>query len=497
MSAGPTEYGTNMKSQTGQPKETCLTSSILVEHGSTVQSRNKGEDEPSINGKEDIQSSVDGNPVQEPHHVHPEMPGTCPRKRPSHENEDYMAAKADVYKKHHRRNPANANIMVPSEKNSAKPGLVLHKGNANTDILSPNPISPAHQLKVTNSIPQLMKALPPLPDEAYEDKSHYGPSSTEAEVSTGLLFASSPTGTTAPVESDSGAGLLSSIPSPYDNKSENPSRHEIQPSPSRFKVRLRSSHAAGFHSKWSFESSSVPPRSSSNPIKPRLKLKVSRNRINQKRLIQDGTVVRNDGLRQYNSLLELKNFPQRDILTDRSSFGESLEKQLAQMSVDNRLSNIDEGTMRSPSRQLSDQFDIPYPPSARGIVMASLVTQPKLESELEVLNQQRDSEMTAGFNTLGKRTSFLRPRGTIMAKRRKPKGLSTLCRKDSTLLRSNVARNSSLDDSIIAPSQVDSIRPRRSHKKMRRMRRWASEAKRAVHLYVKRTLDRSRSSDSQ
>ncbi|KAF4951063.1 hypothetical protein FSARC_13009 [Fusarium sarcochroum] len=497
MGTGPTEGGTSMKSQTGEPKTTCLISSILVEHGSTVQSIDKEEDEPSVHGKEDRQGGVDCNPVHELHCVHSEISDTYPRKRHSQEHEDDMAAKSDAYRKHHRRNPANTNIVVPNEKNSAKPGLALHKANANTVILSPNPISPAHQLRVTNSIPQLMKALPPLPDEVYEDKSHYGPSSTEVEVSTRLLFASSPASTSAPVESDPSAGLLSSIPLSYSNNSENPSYHKMQPSPSRFKVRLRSSHATGLHSKWSFESSSVPPISSSNPIKPRLRLKVSRNRMNHKRLIQDGTVVRNGGLRQYNSLLELKDFPQRDVLTDRSSFGEALEKQLAQMSVDNRLSNIDEGPLRSPSRQLSDQFDIPYPPSTGGIVVASLVTQSKLKSELEVLNQQRDSDVTEGFNTLGKRASFLRPRGTLMGKGRKPKGLSTMCRKDPTLLRSNVARNSSLDDSIIAPSQVDSIRPRRSHNKTRRMRRWASEAKRAVRSYVKRTLNRSWSSDSQ
>ncbi|KAK7952118.1 uncharacterized protein PG986_007846 [Apiospora aurea] len=35
---------------------------------------------------------------------------------------------------------------------------------SNTPLISPKPISPARQLKVKNSIPQLMKALPPLPD---------------------------------------------------------------------------------------------------------------------------------------------------------------------------------------------------------------------------------------------------------------------------------------------------------------------------------------------
>ncbi|KAK8114946.1 hypothetical protein PG999_007015 [Apiospora kogelbergensis] len=35
---------------------------------------------------------------------------------------------------------------------------------SNTPLLSPNPISPGRQLKVKNSIPQLMKALPPVPN---------------------------------------------------------------------------------------------------------------------------------------------------------------------------------------------------------------------------------------------------------------------------------------------------------------------------------------------
>ncbi|KAK8048892.1 hypothetical protein PG994_010622 [Apiospora phragmitis] len=35
---------------------------------------------------------------------------------------------------------------------------------SNTSLISPKPISPARQLKVKNSIPQLMKALPPLPN---------------------------------------------------------------------------------------------------------------------------------------------------------------------------------------------------------------------------------------------------------------------------------------------------------------------------------------------
>ncbi|TRX93184.1 hypothetical protein FHL15_006052 [Xylaria flabelliformis] len=64
----------------------------------------------------------------------------------------------------HRRNHAVLRIStttLPREDNEGHPHITPTCSTA--PLVSPKPISPARQLKVKNSIPQLMKALPPLP----------------------------------------------------------------------------------------------------------------------------------------------------------------------------------------------------------------------------------------------------------------------------------------------------------------------------------------------
>ncbi|KAI1639480.1 hypothetical protein F4809DRAFT_638510 [Biscogniauxia mediterranea] len=66
----------------------------------------------------------------------------------------------------HRRNQAVLRISttsLPREDNEGFPHIT--PSCSATPLISPKPISPARQLKVKNSIPQLMKALPPLPGD--------------------------------------------------------------------------------------------------------------------------------------------------------------------------------------------------------------------------------------------------------------------------------------------------------------------------------------------
>ncbi|CAJ2501556.1 Uu.00g044090.m01.CDS01 [Anthostomella pinea] len=67
----------------------------------------------------------------------------------------------------HRRNQAVLRISttgLPREDNEGFPHLT--PSYSTTPLISPKPISPTRQLKVKNSIPQLMKALPPLPGDS-------------------------------------------------------------------------------------------------------------------------------------------------------------------------------------------------------------------------------------------------------------------------------------------------------------------------------------------
>ncbi|KAF9765808.1 hypothetical protein IL306_001832 [Fusarium sp. DS 682] len=378
----PAIYDMAAKPREEQHKESHLMASTLAQRGSPVRSINSSEDEWVWGSSQKERGTGKYDTARtSPPPVPPKTKARCPDQNPLNPGKEEVAAKPTVLGANHRRTPANANIIVQKENNVAQLKQIVQKATMDAGILSPNPISPAHQLRVTNSIPQLMKALPPLPDEAqYNSSLPLGGLSRGTAVPTHEMFASSPANIAATTESKAGASEVPSKPVSCMDESTQPFRHQAQINPTRFKVRLRSSRS-GLQSKWSLESSGIPERSSSNPIKPRLKLKVSRSRMSNKLMGSDRTIARNSPLKQYNSLLELKHFPHRDVFTDRSSFGEALEEQLAQLGADKRLSNIDEGTIRGPSRQLSDQFDIPYPPSTEGIVTAELDTVFKAHKE--------------------------------------------------------------------------------------------------------------------
>ncbi|KAF5630844.1 hypothetical protein F52700_7063 [Fusarium sp. NRRL 52700] len=494
-----------------QPKEGHLMTSTLAECGSPVLSIDTSEDDWAWEGSRKEMGSEEHDTVRaSPPPVPPKTEARCPDNPSSHMGNESVSVKPKLHGAHHRRTPANTNIKIPSKNDAALPkqGVPqdLPKANIGAGILSPNPISPAHQLRVTNSIPQLMKALPPLPDEA-QDNSYLQcwSSSRHAAAHAYGMYSSSPANNAIRQESKVGVDTMFSKPVSRTNDSTKPPYHPPQSNPSRFKVRLRP-FQSGLQSKWSLDSPVIPERSSSNPIKPRLRLKVSRNRMSHKLMGPDGTVVGNGPLKQYSSLLELKNFPHRDAFTDRSSFREALEEQLAQFGVDKRLSNIDEGTIRGPSRQLSDQFDIPYPPSTKGIVTAELVSQPRFDNGLGIFDRwDFDKTLYTGKNFIRKnfdktvyskpmrnKSSFLRHRASPTNTRKRPRGPANLS--DPTPLRSEITQGSSFEDSMLTPSVM---MPQRIRNRTRRMKRWAAEAKRAVQALMRRALSRSQYSNSE
>lgn len=504
---GPAICDMVTKPREEQPKEGHLMTSTLAQRGSPVLSIDTSEDDWVWEGSQKDKGSGEYDTVRaSPPPVPPNTKARCPDKPSLHMGNEGVSVKPKLRGAHHRRTPANTNIKIPNKNDVALPKQSVPKATIGAGILSPNPISPAHQLRVTNSIPQLMKALPPLPDEAqYNSDLPCWSSSRNTATHAHRMYASSPANNSIRLESKVGVDAMFSKPVSRTNDSTKPYYHPTQTNPSRFKVRLRSSRS-GLQSKWSLESPGIPERSSSNPIKPRLRLKVSRSRMSNKLMGPDGTIVRNSPLKQYSSLLELKNFPHRDVFTDRSSFREALEEQLAQFGVDKRLSNIDEGTIRGPSRQLSDQFDIPYPPSTKGIVTAKLVSQSKFDSGLGIFDKwdfdktlysgknfvRKNFDRTLYSKPIRKKSSFLRHRASPTNIRKRPRGPANLS--DPTPLRSEITQGSSFEDSMLTPSVM---LPQRIRNRTRRVKRWAAEAKRAVQALMRRTLSRSQDSDSE
>ncbi|SCN75406.1 uncharacterized protein FFB20_04841 [Fusarium fujikuroi] len=495
-----------------QPKESHLMTSTLAQCGSPVLSIDTSEGDWVWEGSQKEKGSGKHDTVRaSPPPVLPTAEARCPDEPSLHMgNEEAVSMSPKLHGAHHRRTPANTNIKITNKNEVVLPKQDapqdVPKANIGAGILSPNPISPAHQLRVTNSIPQLMKALPPLPDEAqYNPDLQCWSSTRHTAAQAYTMYASSPANNAIRLESKVGVDRMSSNPVSRTNDSAKLSYYPTQSNPSRFKVRLRSSKS-GLQSKWSLDSPGIPERSSSNHIKPRLRLKVSRSRMSNKLMGPDVTIVRNSPLKQYSSLLELNNFPHRDAFTDRSSFREALEEQLAQFGVDKRLSNIDEGSLRGPSRQLSDQFDIPYPPSTKGIVTAELVNQPKFDSGFGIFDRwDFDKTLYSGKNFIRKnfdrtlyskpmrnKSSFLRHRASPTNMRKRPRGPANLS--DPTPLRSEITQGSSFEDSMLTPSVM---LPQRIRNRTRRVKRWAAEAKKAVQALMRRTLSRSRDSGSE
>ncbi|RBR19693.1 uncharacterized protein FIESC28_05520 [Fusarium coffeatum] len=318
----------------------------------------------------DDKAPVDNPFAQHISHISKEMLTPWLEKTTSLEKEEDAVINVPPYMGHNRRN-ADIHAAAQDDGNKQCEAEQNVQATASAKILAPNPISPTHQLRVTNSIPQLMKALPPLPFEAQYDVSEpCEVPSTDTKALTKSRMALQPA---------SGTSELFAEPVFFGSSSRTSSLQQIQTQTplnhSRFKVRVKSSQSSGLHNRWVSESPGNPGRSSSSPVKPKLKLKVSRNRMSSKLMGPNDPQVRNDGPRQYNSTSELRDMPPREVSPD----GSSLEEQLTQHGADKRLSNIDEGTTRGHSTQVSDQFDIPYPPSAQEIVMTEPVSQSRAQ----------------------------------------------------------------------------------------------------------------------
>lgn len=419
----------------------------------------------------------------------------CLEERPPQTEEEDPAVSLSPYLEHHLSN-SDTNTTVQSEEHKrAIPELDMQEAKGVAKILSPNPISPAHQLRVTNSIPQLMKALPPLPYETQDgDDKPCLVSSKNTEVHTDHLIVTNTANTSIAVQPGTGTGEPSLETAPCDKNLGTSFQHQIHTqthsNPLRFKLRVKSSQSSGLHSKWSTEPLGVQRRSSSSPIKPKLKLKVSRNRMSGSLMSSDDANVPSDGLRQHNSLLVLENISRREVSLSRSSFREALEEQLARLSSDKPLSNIYESTTRGHSTQISDQFDISIPSPTRGIVPAELVLQPKLERGLDSRDRvQQDSSGILNSKPSRDKAPRLRRHGAPSAKGGKSRCLSNGHEINSSPLCPNdVSRN--VDKSTLAPSQTTVMSSQRLLNKTRRVKRWLKEVKLTLRKLMSGTRNR-------
>lgn len=375
----------------------------------------------------------------------------------------------------HRRNPANVFSGPLVLDDSMHPNLSIAK--ADTPILSPNPISPSQQLKLTRSIPHLMKSLPPLPREADEQCESPG-SSSGPEVSTRLLF-TSPTKSLIPFECEDNSSFLA----PKTGCEEDP--EEVKAKSSKFRIKMKTSQRN--NSQDSGDSEEAPAERAGDYKRPRLKLKISRSQMKQGNLPPSGTVIHSPELKMCSSLSELRSCPKQDLFTRRSSLdGGSANKPYT--GLDGGLKAINKVVGFESSPMPSDQFDIPYPQTVRGkkVTISSDSGHGQGEDEAKIVSG------STGRRGLRQKVSLLRLRVTGPP----PAKSQTKRRRRSSNISGSHERSSSSSHKAGGKGLIKS-RAEGQHKvkagpkkRARSMRKWAFEARRVVRSCVRR-LDRS------
>ncbi|PFH57930.1 hypothetical protein XA68_14370 [Ophiocordyceps unilateralis] len=388
-------------------------------------------------------------------------------RRPSLQLFNELAAEDHAQKRRHRRNAAALRINTAGLSDD---GQKLSPPKEELAIICPEPISPARQLKVTKSIPQLMKALPPLPREAAGTSERDGHETREPPKYYGKdLSSGTKTG------GDGGSLSDEACACPLWNAQE-----AGRASPLKLKLRINPSSSPSGVSDMDTacsgerERQAGPPTKSNAGAKPRLKLKVSRSRLGQ---AQAGlTAQQPNRLKQCNSLADLavrRNEAEADGRRNSSAGNGGWEGQMADA----------DRAESSDSPRPSDQFNIPYPPCPE-------------KSEL----LQRGST-SSGKGSVGKAHSFTWEVGP--AERRGLRQKLSMFRLRITGGPGKEAESASGVDSKGASEAVQSmgdgsdqargraISSTRSDRMGGRVKRWASDAKQAVRLYVRRRLDRS------
>lgn len=189
--------------------------------------------------------------------------------------------------------------------------------------LVPQPISPAKMLRVKNSIPQLMKALPPLPGYSPAPESPFGPAVVPIDFEPfeiSRLTDARSTLTEAILQGRRGHsedGPKGHDPFVFDRRAHKP----------KLKLKHAASCASG-HSRdlgrGYFEQSGIDsePRPStaeqpSNvPVKRRLPIKISRTALTSSRSEETGTVRRRPDLKKSNTVSELTSKESIDLFGD-------------------------------------------------------------------------------------------------------------------------------------------------------------------------------------
>ncbi|KAG6037311.1 hypothetical protein E4U41_005183 [Claviceps citrina] len=356
------------------------------------------------------------------------------------------------------------------------------------NILSPEPISPVRGLKVKNSIPQLMKALPPLPSKL----SQYVQNAADNSV---------------PKDNEQSIGeACCDEDGMQDGPRKGLTRSATRGSPSKFKVRvkpstsqMRTPPAGASHSTDSEPSVEAAQGSASQlNAKPKLKIKISRSQLDHGHGTAAGAPPRVNRLKDCNSLADLALYSCKPAkVADSAGVGGNTDKEDSHSDeLPRPFDDVHESPIPSTSSspQPSDPFSIPYPSSSddnattnnRSISSSNkdtLVPPPSCSPDASLHHE----------NGLRKKMSMFRLRlvESFSANAAKKGDRAEDLPRSESHVSIMMATKDSETNVMAFASYTSRSNKLKSDWMATRVKRWAMDAKRAVRSYVRRTLDRS------
>ncbi|KAG8428395.1 hypothetical protein J3459_003964 [Metarhizium acridum] len=398
----------------------------------------------------------------------------------------------------HRRNVAALRISTADLNDRSghiKDGSVHEQ---ELDILSPEPISPARGLKVKNSIPQLMKALPPLPPGMPGERSQNQHTLLKWDDQLDEQHPCDCSRSHDMVREDDEVDLAEPLPTGLKQQPQS-GKHS---SPSKFKVRIKPSYSPVtgignvIRADIKRDMQGVPQQSTAQ-AKPKLKLKLSRSQLGQGRQATGEPCTRANRLKQCNSLADLALYSNigtkagQRFANEDNARGNSQSEGCVHSTLETQHSQGNTGH-RSP--QPSDPFSIPYPASPEDNTDKKRSLSSSNKDTLVQRPSCSSGRSPVQENGLRKKMSMFRLRIAESLTAKPPKK----CKKIPELEQSDshISVNITLKGSETNLNNIDNRKQRpnsniRSDWVTDRFKRWATDARRALRSYVRRTLDRS------
>lgn len=371
-------------------------------------------------------------------------------------------AREGSFQKHHRRTPATSAISVENIKTD-NPSPESEASHTGTEIVSPEPVSPIRMLRVKNSIPQFMKALPHLPVETTKRSPE---SFTSGEDKAGGQFESN------------------------EMKSNN-----ARVQPPKFRLRTTRSSTCSLDHVGEREplGSTMSQLDLTVTTKPKLKVRVPRSPTKQWQSGAENTMLRSSAITQCNSLVDLEHCSRLDMFTNPCRLEEKFMPTRVPNYTDHGRESpvIDNPRISGSSTPSSDQFDLECNLPRRSEA-PDHQRQQECQSEGMTLPMEEYNTLSVVSEAMANNHHGLRQKLSMFRLKivggRGPRvdRLTSPPTDFQTLIKSG--RQVATDYESISVNQAISAR---SEKKSGRVKRWANGAKKVVRSYVRRAWDRS------